>query len=398
MEELIGWVLLAIFVVAAGRVGYLIYQNNRHPEQAAASAATARRDPHGETGPMIYFANDAHGRADREYQFNYKWVYDGSLHAYTWRAWHPADAQPVWSPQRRPHHPPLERCGRQPLGLLGFACYQPDRNAVGVPAVGGQCAGVHCHRQAVRLKGEGTMKRCPNPDCRSEFFFGDTKTRCPFCHSVLVQDTAPAASPRVSLPLSPLVSPPQAQAEPVFMAARPGRHHLHRPRSGTGPSGCVLQPGAQAVQCAGARGTVSVRPPDAGIHRPGGAHHRRGAQRGDGLLPVRQLPGAHPDRRRSAYPGEGAGRPPGGKVHLQPYHRLRGEARLQLSATAIWLTLGLLAALLAALACTVVYLFRSGAVAAFLLALLTACMPLFIMLIGFWILFQSVFPNRRRRR
>ena len=51
-----------------------------------------------------------------------------------------------------------------------------------------------------------------------------------------------------------------------------------------------------------------------------------------------------------------------------------------------------------ALACTVVYLFRSGAVAAFLLALLTACMPLFIMLIGFWILFQSVFPNRRRRR
>ena len=71
---------------------------------------------------------------------------------------------------------------------------------------------------------------------------------------------------------------------------------------------------------------------------------------------------------------------------------------LQLSAAAIWLALGLLAALLAALACTVVYLFRSGAVAAFLLALLTTCMPLIIMLIGFWILFRSVFPNRRRRR
>lgn len=87
MEELVGWVLLAIFVVAAGRVGYLIYQNNRHPEQAAASAAAARRDPHGETGPMIYFANDAHGRADREYQFNYKWVYDNNIHANTWRAY-----------------------------------------------------------------------------------------------------------------------------------------------------------------------------------------------------------------------------------------------------------------------------------------------------------------------
>ena len=71
---------------------------------------------------------------------------------------------------------------------------------------------------------------------------------------------------------------------------------------------------------------------------------------------------------------------------------------LSLDTFAVSLTLGLLAALLAALACTVVYLFRSGAVAAFLLALLTACMPLFIMLIGFRIFFHSVFPNRRRRR
>ena len=36
---------------------------------------------------MIYFANDAHGRADREYQFNYKWVYDNNVHANTWRAY-----------------------------------------------------------------------------------------------------------------------------------------------------------------------------------------------------------------------------------------------------------------------------------------------------------------------
>ena len=82
------------------------------------------------------------------------------------------------------------------------------------------------------------MKRCPNPDCRSEFFFGDTKTRCPFCHSVLVQDTAPAASPRVSLPLSPLVSPPQAQAEPVFM---------QHGRGGITCTGRVLELDHQAV-------------------------------------------------------------------------------------------------------------------------------------------------------
>lgn len=82
------------------------------------------------------------------------------------------------------------------------------------------------------------MKRCPNPDCRSEFFFGDAKTHCPFCHSVLVQDTAPAASPRVSLPLSPLVSPPQAQAEPVFM---------QHGRGGITCTGRVLELDHQAV-------------------------------------------------------------------------------------------------------------------------------------------------------
>lgn len=35
----------------------------------------------GETGPMIYYANDPHGQADREYRFNYKRV-NGSWRAY----------------------------------------------------------------------------------------------------------------------------------------------------------------------------------------------------------------------------------------------------------------------------------------------------------------------------
>ena len=47
MEELIGWVLLAIFVVAAGRVGYLIYQNNRQRlrQQRPGVTPTARPAP-----------------------------------------------------------------------------------------------------------------------------------------------------------------------------------------------------------------------------------------------------------------------------------------------------------------------------------------------------------------
>ncbi len=41
----------------------------------------ASRDGITETGPMVYFANDRHGRSDREYRFNYKKVGGG------WRAY-----------------------------------------------------------------------------------------------------------------------------------------------------------------------------------------------------------------------------------------------------------------------------------------------------------------------
>jgi hypothetical protein len=37
-----------------------------------------------ETGPMVYFADDRHGRPDREYRFNYKMV-NGSWRAYILR-------------------------------------------------------------------------------------------------------------------------------------------------------------------------------------------------------------------------------------------------------------------------------------------------------------------------
>lgn len=41
----------------------------------------ASRENITETGPMIYFANDGHGRSDKEYRFNYKNVSGG------WRAY-----------------------------------------------------------------------------------------------------------------------------------------------------------------------------------------------------------------------------------------------------------------------------------------------------------------------
>ena len=40
-----------------------------------------------ETGMMVYYANDNHGRRDREYRFNYKREYDPRYGKYCWRAY-----------------------------------------------------------------------------------------------------------------------------------------------------------------------------------------------------------------------------------------------------------------------------------------------------------------------
>lgn len=51
------------------------------PRPAPRPQPVSRPTGNGETGPMIYFANDPHGQGDREYRFNYKLV-NGSWRAY----------------------------------------------------------------------------------------------------------------------------------------------------------------------------------------------------------------------------------------------------------------------------------------------------------------------------
>ncbi len=55
-----------------------MYVNRPAPNRRLVPAS---RDFITETGPMVYFANDRHGRADKEYRFNYKKVGSG------WRAY-----------------------------------------------------------------------------------------------------------------------------------------------------------------------------------------------------------------------------------------------------------------------------------------------------------------------
>lgn len=70
---------------------------------------------------------------------------------------------------------------------------------------------------------------------------------------------------------------------------------------------------------------------------------------------------------------------------------------LQVSARVLRLLVVLLILVLAALGWGICYLFRSGILAAFLISLVLAWMPVLIVLFGIWLLFRSVFPERRRR-
>lgn len=90
------FIIMAIVVTALVKVVSLLNDNynathnqptrSRTPPSASTSRPAAnpgplRRTAAVETGPMIYFANDHHGRRDREYRFNYKKVGN------SWRAY-----------------------------------------------------------------------------------------------------------------------------------------------------------------------------------------------------------------------------------------------------------------------------------------------------------------------
>jgi len=92
-----GWII-AVVIAAAAVVSYLhVRKENREREQQEARtrqrAGTVRQNgpeqtprmvpvtERSETGSMIYYANDRHGGADKEYRFNYKKI-NGVYRAY----------------------------------------------------------------------------------------------------------------------------------------------------------------------------------------------------------------------------------------------------------------------------------------------------------------------------
>lgn len=95
MENLYGWVWLILLAigVAAGIKIYITVRRNRNQNtnnvtsasgSSGVSQSISQNNRFSETGPMVYFANDRHGRRDKEYQFNYK-IVGGSWRAYILR-------------------------------------------------------------------------------------------------------------------------------------------------------------------------------------------------------------------------------------------------------------------------------------------------------------------------
>lgn len=98
IEKWIWIVVLVIAVAAVIKIITMIYQKHRANGGSQNNPQNHRNistvnintnsplpaDRTTETGSMIYYANDRHGRADKEYRFNYKKV-NGSWRAYILR-------------------------------------------------------------------------------------------------------------------------------------------------------------------------------------------------------------------------------------------------------------------------------------------------------------------------
>jgi hypothetical protein len=90
MEECMWLAVTVIGITAAIKTWILVSRRNnssvsnanRGNQSIVQIGGTSRSAT--ETGPMVYYANDTHGRRDKEYRFNYKKV-NGSWRAYILR-------------------------------------------------------------------------------------------------------------------------------------------------------------------------------------------------------------------------------------------------------------------------------------------------------------------------
>ena len=86
-----GWIVALIIMAVAGLLIWHLMKGSEHRETHVTQPTQAQQrnrpvplSQKTETGPMVYYANDTHGAADKEYRFNYKKV-NGAWRAYILR-------------------------------------------------------------------------------------------------------------------------------------------------------------------------------------------------------------------------------------------------------------------------------------------------------------------------
>ena len=243
------------------------------------------------------------------------------------------------------------------------------------------------------------MKRCPNPSCESTFLFGNDRVTCPFCHSRLVENIAtPDFESQTILTPDRVVLGDTAEDrdEVEFVREYTGYMECH---------GRIVEIDHQEVF-------------NSKLHKLFNSVLRRepyqlAHQTIEYTIRVENITEGFPtDTTDFCLFGSYLGRLQVGDEVVVRAKKLRDRrivksiynettnsvVRPGFQIPAGLIRGGILFAMitLIALICGLVWMVKSGAAAAGLLAIIAALMPLVLICVGIWLLFRSVFPRRRR--
>ena len=242
------------------------------------------------------------------------------------------------------------------------------------------------------------MKRCTNASCESDFLFGNDKVSCPFCHSALADIGSGSPVRPVILPadqIEPNV-PATGNAVPFsterfgYMTCRGRIVEIDRQELFVGKFHKLVNSLFRGEPYQLAHQTIE--------------YTIRVENISDGLADEVTdfcLFGNYLGRLHIGDEVDIRARNHGNRRVLTAlYNRTTAsEVRpgFQIPAWVIRIGIVVLLTAVYALLAGIIGLFRSGAIAAAFWGIISELMPVLIIIGGFWLLFRSVFPKRRRR-
>lgn len=243
------------------------------------------------------------------------------------------------------------------------------------------------------------MKRCSNSNCESSFLFGNDKTACPFCHGRLVENVA-----ENDIRDQPILPPDRVVLEEDI--DNNGAVEFVREHLGTMEChGRIVEIDHQELFNSKRHKLFNS------LLR--GEPYQFAHQTIEYTIRVENITDGYPTEITDfCLYGSYLGRLQVGdevvvraknlndrRVVKSIYNEMTASTvrpGLQLPAGFIRAALLLAAVIIVALICKIVWLFKSGAIAAGILAVIAALMPIIIICAGLWLLIKSVFPRRRR--